>query len=86
MIIWNSDKYETLKNDRDILLDEIEEIILKKEYILFDHPKLSHQKILILRYKDYIHAVPIVFDGNDDIVIKTVYPSRKLNKLYGDKL
>ena len=53
--------------------------------IIWDIQK-ENQMLIILRYKKYIHVVPIIIDKNENIVIKTVYPSRKFNKLYKFKL
>jgi len=30
--------------------------------------------------------MPIVYDDKNNMIIKTVYPSSKFNKLFGDKL
>jgi hypothetical protein len=38
--------------------------------------------IFILKYRDYIHVVPFVIDKDDNIIIKTVFPSRNFHKIY----
>ena len=39
--------------------------------------------IFIVRFKGYIYVVPFKIDEDDNIVLKTAYPSRKFNKKYG---
>ncbi len=84
MVIWDIDKYKKLKEERNIDLVEIEQIILNKKYIttLKNHSRPS-QKLFIILYKNYIHAVPYIIDKNRNIILKTVYASRKFNKIYG---
>ncbi|MGR3317758.1 MAG: toxin [Candidatus Anammoxibacter sp.] len=86
MIIGDEQKYEFLKYKREIDLNDIEQIILNKNYLdILKNPKKENQTIFVVNYKSYIHIVPFILDKDKNIVIKTVYPSRKYNKLYGSK-
>lgn len=86
MIIWDEQKCEFLKNKREIDLNDIERIILNKNYLeILKNPNKENQKIFVVNYKGYIHVIPFILDKDKNIVIKTVYPSRKYNKLYGSK-
>ncbi|MFH1288727.1 MAG: toxin [bacterium] len=86
MIIWDKEKYNFLKQKKNILLDEIVDIIFNKKYIkILENSARENQKIFIIDYKNYVHVVPFITDMEDNIVIKTVYPSRKFNKIYGGK-
>lgn len=52
----------------------------------YKHPnkeKYPDQYIYVVSLDGYIHYVPYVIDG-DDIFLKNIIPSRKLNKLYGE--
>ena len=83
MIIYDEQKAKLLKLERDIEIDEIVEIIIDKKYIeILENPKRKDQQIFILSYKDYIHAVPFVIDKDENIIIKTVFPSRNFQKIY----
>jgi len=86
MIIWDDNKYSKLLIERGIRLDEIEKKILNQEYIkVIENKTNPNQLIFIINYKNYIHAVPFIIDKEGNIIIKTVFPSRKLNKIYGGK-
>jgi hypothetical protein len=77
-IRWSQLKSERLKRTRGV---SFEEIIASKLIDVRRHPHNENQKILIYKYKGYIWAVPFVMDG-DTVFLKTIYPSRKLTKLY----
>jgi uncharacterized DUF497 family protein len=85
-IVWDEDKNSKLKKERYISFEEIESLILAKEYIeIVKHPKRPGQRIFIIPIKGYIHAVPFVLDDDNNIILKTVFPSRKFHKKYGKK-
>jgi uncharacterized DUF497 family protein len=85
-IIWDDEKNAKLKKERKISFEEIELLILEKKYIeILKHPKHSGQSIFILPLKGYIHVVPFLLDADNNIVLKTAFPSRKFHKKYGQK-
>ena len=87
MIIYDNNKASMLKLQRNIDIDEIVELIIDKKYLdVLEHPKREGQQIFILLYKNYTHVVPFVIDINEDIVIKTVFPSRNFHKIYKENL
>ncbi len=84
MVIWDNDKYKKLKEERNTDLVEIEQIILTKKYITtLKNPSRPSQKLFIILYRNYIHVVPFIIDTNSNIILKTVYASRKFNRIYG---
>ncbi len=84
MILWDEEKNLKLQLERKISFEEIAQIILGKEYIdILKNPSHPDQKIFIIRFNGYIWAVPFLIDKNN-IILKTAYPSRKLQKIYGD--
>lgn len=86
MIIWDEKKYNFLKYKRNILLDEVADIIFDKRYIkILGNSARKGQEIFVMNYRDYIHVVPFITDEEGNIIIKTAYPSRKFNKIYGGK-
>ena len=83
MIIWDIEKNKKLKNERGISFEQVEKIILDKDYIdILENPTRETQDIFIININDYIHIVPFVIDDEENIVLKTVFPSRKFNKIY----
>ena len=86
-LMYNYEKNELLKKERGI---GFEDVILSLENgdLLDDisHPnkeKYSNQDIFIIfiKIKDYLYLVPYV-ETDDEIFLKTIIPSRKMNKKY----
>ena len=86
MIYWEEDKNNKLLSERNISFDEISEIILQEKYLdIIENPNREDQMIFIVNLNDYIYVVPFIIDENENIILKTAYPSRKFNKLYGEQ-
>ncbi len=86
-LMYNYKKNSLLKRERGI---GFEDVILSLENgdLLDDisHPnkdKYPDQDIFIIfiRIKDYVYLVPYV-ENEDEIFLKTIIPSRKMNKKY----
>ena len=77
-MIWNPLKSERLKKVRGV---SFEEIIKARLITVLKHPWKVNQKILVYEYKEYVWAVPCVVEDNK-IFLKTIYPSRKLMKVF----
>jgi uncharacterized DUF497 family protein len=85
-IIWDDGKNSKLIAERGLSFDEFASLILEKKYsAILKNPSRKEQKIFIITYKDYTYAVPFVIDKDKNIVLKTVFPSRKYHKIYGGK-
>ncbi len=85
-IKWDENKNSKLKKERGISFEEVAELILYKKYTaIVKHPKCPNQRIFLIPIKDYIHAVPFVIDEKNNIILKTIFPSRKFNNKYGKK-
>lgn len=86
MIVWDEQKNSRLKLDRNISFEEISEKILNKEYIdILENPSRNDQNIFVIELNQYIYAVPFIIDQEENIILKTAYPSRKLQKKFGGK-
>ena len=86
MVYWDEEKNKKLIYERNISFDEIAEIILRDEYLdILENPKRNDQMIFIVQLKEYVYAVPFLIDEDENIILKTAYPSRKFNKKYGDQ-
>lgn len=83
MIIWDEEKNIKLKIERNISFETISDIILNKKYLdILENPSNLHQSIFVVEINNYIYAVPYIIDKDSNIILKTVYPSRRLNKKY----
>jgi len=66
-----------------VTFEQISRIILDEEFIdILNHPKRQNQQIFVLEINNYIYAVPFIIDEDENIILKTAFPSRKLQKKY----
>ena len=85
-IIWDSAKNRKLVAERGLSLDLFAALILEKKYLaILKHPSRDEQKIFIVPHHGYTYVVPSVVDAENNLVLKTVFPSRKYHKMYGGK-
>jgi hypothetical protein len=87
---YSLEKNEILKSQRDISFEDVI-LALENGDLLDDitHPnkeKYPNQSIFIIlvQIKDYVYLVPYVEDDRS-IFLKTIIPSRKMNKKYNKK-
>ena len=85
--LWNSDKNDSLRKERGFCFDDVE-LAIEKGLVLANIASPSrhypHQRMLVVQINNYAHAVPFV-EENGVRFLKTVFPSRVLNKKYGGK-
>ena len=82
---WNCDNNEILKQKRGVSFEEIAYLIESGQILgIEDNPSKSNQKIYILEIDNYAFIVPFV-EQDDEIFLKTAFPSRKYTKRYGLK-
>lgn len=86
---FNIQKNSELKENRGISFEEIIAAI-NDGYLLdiMEHPnksKYAQQKIYVIDIDCYVYLVPFV-ENNNEIFLKTIFPSRKLTKQYINKL
>ena len=75
---WSDLKNRKLKDVRGVSF----EAILSSKFIgLFEHPGRKHQFLLLYEYESYIWVVPCIIK-KESIFLKTLYPSRKLTRMY----
>lgn len=85
-ILWDDAKNKKLKESRGISFDDVAQIILEKRYLaILENPGRPKQRIFVVNYKSYTYVVPFVIEAKSNIVLKTIFPSRKFHKLYGEK-
>ncbi|NQT70670.1 MAG: DUF4258 domain-containing protein [Desulfobacteraceae bacterium] len=80
---WSSEKNEILKHERGISFEEIAYLIQSGKILgIEEKPGQSNQKMYILEIENYAVIVPFV-EKDDEIFLKTAFPSRKYTKRYG---
>lgn len=84
-IRWDERKNEWLKQNRGVGFERVA-VLMEQGKILkvMDHPdheKYPKQKIAIVEIDRYACLVPYIDDG-DDVILKTIIPSRKATKKY----
>lgn len=85
-IIWDQNKNEWLILNRGISFEEISDRILNSDYLeILENPTRENQQYFIMNIDNYTWIVPFLITENDQIILKTAFPSRKFHKKYGDK-
>ncbi len=92
MYKWSEEKNAILKSTRGFSFEDVVRV-MSNDGVLdnYRHPnkeKYPDQYIYVVSLGGYVHYIPYVIDG-EDIFLKNIIPSRKLNKRYqdnGDKL
>ena len=84
MVIWDKTKNEWLKKERNISFEDVELAILEDRILnILEHPnkeKYPNQKLLIVNIENYAYVVPFLEDEEGNIILKTIFPSRKYTK------
>ncbi len=82
---FSPEKNSKLKEERGISFEEVIAAI-DEGYLLdviehYNKDKFPNQKVYIVEIDCYVYLVPFV-RNEDEIFLKTIFPSRKLTKLY----
>ena len=79
---WNKQKNEFLKSERGVSFEEIVfQIEAGKLLGVEENPTRTNQKIYIVEINGYAFVVPFV-ENDQEIFLKTIFPSRKYTKKY----
>jgi uncharacterized DUF497 family protein len=85
-ILWDENKNKSFKAKRGISFEDVAQIILDKKYLaIYENPTHPEQMIFILRYKSYAYVVPFIIEHEHNIVLKTIFPSRKFHKPFQEE-
>jgi uncharacterized DUF497 family protein len=80
--IWDENKNRTLRERRGISFEAISALIKNGEYVeILQNPRRPNQKIFLVPYRGHINVVPVVTHEKGNIILKTVFPSRKFDQL-----
>ena len=82
---WNAEKNEILNQTRGISFEEIVFLIQSGQLLGIEkNPGYPNQKIYIVEVENYAVVVPFV-ETENEIFLRTAFPSRKYTKQYGLK-
>jgi uncharacterized DUF497 family protein len=86
---WDTQKNEQIKKERGISFEEIV-ILLGSNQIWriskhWNSEKYPRQRVFLVPVEGYIHVIPFVEDDGV-IFLKTIFPSRKLTKMYLEEM
>jgi uncharacterized DUF497 family protein len=82
---WNPEKNQKLKAERDVSFEEVVFHIERGNLLdVLEHPRKHQyqgQRIFVVEIEKYAYLVPFV-EGEKEIFLKTIIPSRKATRLY----
>ncbi len=83
---WDEAKNQWLITERYVCFEDAAFCILNNQVLdVLKNPSRPGQFYFIMTLNDYTHVVPFVIRQNEDIFLKTIFPSRKFHKKYGGK-
>ena len=84
-ITWNEEKNKILIESREISFEEVMFYIENDEIVDViyqpNQKKYANQKMFVIEKEGYIYLVSYV-ENEDEIFLKTIYPSRQATKKY----
>ena len=84
-IRWSAEKSLSLKAERGVSFEEVLSAISQGGLLsVMNHPnraKYGHQKVIVVRIRDYAYLVPYV-EGENEIFLKSIIPSRKATRAF----
>ena len=82
---WDAEKNEKLKAERGISFEEIVFHIERGDVLdILEHPnrdRYGAQRIFVVNVQNYAYLVPFE-ETEDEVVLKTIIPSRKATRQY----
>lgn len=86
-IRWDAAKDERLKTERGVSFEQVEAHIRAGQVLaVLENPSKNyvHQRMFIVEIEGYVYYVPFV-ESDEALFLKTIIPSRKLTRQYGQK-
>jgi uncharacterized DUF497 family protein len=85
LITWSEPKNAWLRENRGVSFEQVAVLIEQGKTVdVFDHPdqdKYPGQKIAVVEIDQYALLVPFDVEG-DEMILRTIIPSRKSTKKY----
>jgi len=82
---WDPEKNEKLKAQRGVSFDDIVLRLERGDVLdILEHPdqeRYERQRLFVVKIEEYVYVVPFV-EEEEQVVLKTIIPSRKATKKY----
>jgi uncharacterized DUF497 family protein len=85
--VWDAKKNERLQQERGISFEKIIAAIEHGRLLdILDHPgkKYKDQKLYVVEIDQYVYIAPC-YETENEILMMTIFPSRKFTKFYLNK-
>lgn len=87
---FSADKNQLLIQERGISFEDVVAALHSGKLLdVIEHhntAKYPDQKIYVVNINEYVYLVPFVMKDKQTAFLKTIFPSRKLTKLYLDEV
>jgi uncharacterized DUF497 family protein len=83
--IWDESKNQKLESERGVRFEDVVLCVKSGEVVeILKNPSKDGQFYMVVALKGYTHVVPFLINQRNEIILKTIFPSRKFHKKYGD--
>ena len=81
---YSIEKNNWLKENRSISFETVITYVMENKIIdIINNPTRENQYMYVFKYENLIHVCPFILN-KDGIFLKTIFPNRKIAKLYGE--
>ena len=82
---YSIEKNNWLKTNRGISFETVITYIMENKIIdIINNPTRDNQYMYVFKYEGLIYVCPFVM-SKEGIFLKTIFPNRKISKLYGEE-
>lgn len=85
--VWDEKKNLKLREERGIDFETIVELIELGDFKVFENSSSAHegQMIFVIKNEPYPYVVPFREEAGGDILLITIFQSRKFKKLFSEE-
>ena len=85
--VWDEKKNLNLKKERAVSFEKIVSLIALGDFKVFENSSSAHegQMVFVIKNEPYPYIVPFREEPNGDILLITIFQSRKFKKLFSEE-
>lgn len=85
--VWDEKKNIKLKEERGIDFETIVDLIELGDFKIFENQSSAHegQFVFIIKNEPYPYVVPFREEPNGDVLLITIFQSRKFKKIFSEE-